>query len=161
MIKLEWLLFLALAALPAAAQKAHQHGKATLDVAIEGKSLTLEFESPLHDLVGFERQPANDKERAALGALDAYLESGQAFVPTAAAGCKLAEAKARSAEAGKDHAESRATLRFDCSDMAALKQVEAAIFKQYARLKRIDVRLVTSKGQSASRLTPAKRNLAL
>ena len=57
-----WFLILALAAIPAtAAEKAHVHGRAGLDVAIEGSQLTLEFEAPLEDLVGFEREARNEQ----------------------------------------------------------------------------------------------------
>lgn len=154
-------LLFALAALPAGAERAHVHGKARLDVAVEGKGLTLEFESPLEDLLGFERKPANEKQRAALSTLDAYLKSGQGFVPTPAAGCKLAEASVRTTPGGGEHADARATLRYECAEPRALRELEATVFKRYLRLKRIDARLASAKGQSASRLSPARRVLHL
>jgi hypothetical protein len=157
-----WLLVLALVAIPAAAaEKSHVHGKASLDVAIEGSRITLEFEAPLEDLVGFERQAVNEKERAALSALDTYLKSGQAFVPSTAAGCKSAGATLATFSPGKGHAEMRATWKYECADPSSLKDLEARIFQQCPKLKRIDVRVVTPKGQSAARLTPSNRSLKL
>ena len=157
-----WLLVLALAAIPAvAAEKAHLHGKAALDVAIEGSQLTLEFEAPLEDLVGFEREARNEKERAALTGLESYLKSGQAFVPSAAAGCRPAAATVATSSPGKGHVEVRATWKYECADPMVLKIIEASIFTQYPKLKRIDVRAVTSRGQSAARLTPSARSLKL
>ncbi len=163
-MKTQWVMGLGLAfaaVLPAAADKAHTHGQGTLDVAIEGARVTLAFEAPLEDLVGFEREPANEKERAALQSLDAHLKSGNAFVPAAAAACKSAGSTVTIATPAKGHAEARATWMFDCGDMAALKSIEAGIFTTYSRLKRIDVRVAAPKGQSTRRLTPTSRVLKL
>ena len=157
-----WLLVLACTAIPvAAAEKAHVHGKAGLDVAIEGSQLTLEFEAPVEDVVGFEREARNEKERAALSGLESYLKSGRAFVPSVAGGCKLAAATVATSSPGIGHVEVRATWKYECADLMGLKSIEASILTQYPKLKRIDVRAVTSRGQSAARLTPSQRSLKL
>ena len=146
---------------PAAAGKAHVHGKATLDIAIDGSRLTLEFDAPLEDLVGFERAPANDRERTALGQLDAYLESGRAFTPPAAAGCRQTGSTVTRTTSGSGHAEVRVQWSAECVNIGAVNAIDAPIFSQYPRLHRIDVRAVTPKGQSAARLTPKARSVKL
>lgn len=148
-----------LAALPASAQKAHTHGTGKLDVAVEGAKLTLAVEIPLEDLVGFEREARNDKERSAVEAMTAYFRSGKGFLPSAAAGCTLREAKVEATTPDKGHAELNASLAYECAAVGELRQLEAAVFGEYRRLKRLDARVVTSKGQKASRLTPQQRTL--
>jgi len=44
---------------------AHEHGKAKMDVAVEGKTATIEFESPSISIYGFEHEPKSDKEKKA------------------------------------------------------------------------------------------------
>ena len=155
-------LSLALLAVPAhAAEKAHEHGKGRLDLALEGSQLTLQFEAPLEDLAGFEREARSEKERAALVTLDSYLKSGRAFTPGAAAGCKPSAATVAISASGRGHAEVHATWKYECVDAPALKSVHADIFERYPGLHRIDVRAVTPKGQSAARLTPSNRGLKL
>jgi hypothetical protein len=66
------------------------HGIAKLDVIAEGKDLVLRLETPLENLVGFERAPRNSKEQAAVRKMAEALRSDKAFVPTRAARCKLA-----------------------------------------------------------------------
>jgi hypothetical protein len=150
-----------LAALPAGAQKAHTHGAGNLDVAVEGARLTLAVEIPLEDLVGFERAPRNDRERAAIDAMSAYFRSGKAFVPSPAAGCALGETKVETTTPDKGHAELNATFTYQCAAAAELRRVEAPLFEEFKRLKRLDTRVVTARGQKAARLTPRQRTLPL
>jgi hypothetical protein len=43
--------------------KAHVHGVATLDIAVEARKITVQLESPLDNLLGYERTPRTDAER--------------------------------------------------------------------------------------------------
>jgi hypothetical protein len=139
----------------------HAHGVANLDVALEGRSLTLEFRAPAEDVLGFERKPASDKDRAALESAASYFKAGRGFVPSAAANCRPLESVVEVEERGKAHFEVVARLAYDCKEPGSLAEIEAAVFAQHKRVKRIDVRSVTGKGQSSARLTPAKPKLAL
>ena len=55
---------------PAAAQQrelgAHEHGRGTLNIAIEGTRLTMELEAPGVDIVGFEHKAKSAKDKAAV-----------------------------------------------------------------------------------------------
>jgi hypothetical protein len=151
----------ALVALVARAEAPHAHGVASLDVALEGRALTMEFRAPAEDVLGFERRPAGDKDRAAVEAATAYFQGGRGFTPSAAANCRPATSTATVEERGKGHFELVARLAYDCKEPGSLAEIEAAVFAQYKKVKRIDVRAVTGKGQSSARLTPAKPKLAL
>ena len=74
--------------LPALAGKtaAHVHGVASLEVAIDGGTLTLQFETPLANLLGFEHAPRNEKQKQAVRAMaDRLREAGAVFTPSPAA----------------------------------------------------------------------------
>ena len=45
---------------------AHEHGHAVLKLVQEGTEVVVHFESPLDSIVGFEHEPENDEQRAAL-----------------------------------------------------------------------------------------------
>ena len=84
-------LSLALASAQAAAQHAHVHGNAELQVALDGPSLTLMLSSPLENLLGFERAPKTDKQKAAVQGLAERLAKPELlFVPTREARCSPA-----------------------------------------------------------------------
>ncbi|PVY77350.1 uncharacterized protein DUF2796 [Tamilnaduibacter salinus] len=53
---------------------AHEHGKARLEVAIEGRTAIIRFESPAMNLVGFEHDPRTPEQRQAITDATGHLE---------------------------------------------------------------------------------------
>ena len=145
----------------AKAEGPHVHGQARLDVVVEGTRLSLELDAPLDGLVGFERAPRDARERAALDGAIEYLQAGKGFVPSPAAGCKLASATVRTPERGRGHRGLEGKLAYECANPGELKEVEVALLREFKRLKRVDARIVTRKGQAAGRVTPAAPTLRL
>ena len=83
------------------AGKAHQHGVAQLDVAVEPTRVTLELDTPLDNLLGFERAPRTDAERAVVDKALARLRAADGlFRIDGAAGCTLAKVSLVSAVLG-------------------------------------------------------------
>ncbi|MCL4800518.1 MAG: DUF2796 domain-containing protein [Burkholderiales bacterium] len=163
-------------ALPAAAQ-VHEHGAATLAVAVDRGTITIALESPLESLVGFEHAPRNERQRAALRAMEASLRAGdRLFKPTAAAACtergvEVEHPYAHGADGrtdGKDghdkeehHAEARATWTFVCANPQALRELDVLLFDAFPGVKRIRAQTATPRGQGAVMLTPKARRLPL
>jgi len=82
------LLVVATQSLTAYGAGAHVHGSATLQVAVDGNRVNLDFSSPLENLVGFEHAPRNDKQKAAVRRMAERLhKAGTLFVPTPEARC--------------------------------------------------------------------------
>lgn len=178
------LLLLSFFALPAFAHKGHVHGVGKLEVVVDGEQLRLRLESPLDNLLGFERAPRDDRERAAVRDMAAKLRQGERlFVPTGAARCRLAEVVIESpvldpsllSEAGgagrpawraapQDHDDGHADLvaqyRFVCDRPAALTGMEVRLADQFKGLRRIDAQVVAPGKQSAARLTARARALS-
>ena len=158
---------------------AHQHGVAKLAVAVDGQMLEITLESPLDNLLGFERAPRNDRERQAVRQMAQRFHSGELFTLTPAAQCKVTGAElvsavldpallaaapaapagggatAAAAPAGKDdgHADLDATVRYQCSQPAALKGADVGLFKAFSRFRQIDAAVATGSGQRAIKLT--------
>lgn len=138
---------------------AHVHGEARLEVAVDGKAISLRLESPLANLLGFEHAPNTDRQRAQAKALLAELRRGdQLFVPTPAAACRLAAAEIEAPmlegqAAGAGHGDLDVDYRFECARPEALKGLDVRLFGAYKGLARIDAAVVTAKGQQAYTLT--------
>lgn len=78
----------ATAALPSQAAGSHQHGVGMVQLVLADHGFEAELTLPAADLVGFEHQPRNDGERAALALAIALLEApDNLFSPSKAAGC--------------------------------------------------------------------------
>jgi hypothetical protein len=80
----------------------HEHGRGTLNIALEGARLSMELEAPGMDIVGFEHAPSTDRQEAAVEVAKKRLAAPQAlFELPAAAGCVLKEANV--ATEAEDH----------------------------------------------------------
>lgn len=141
-----------------AAGKAHEHGMARLDIAIDAGRLSLQLEVPLDSLFGFERAPRSDVERKRVEAGVARLNAADTlFRPDPAAGCVLADVELRApvlglgtaapGTAAGEHADLDGTIEFRCQDMARLGFIDIELFGAFANLKRLDVQAATPKGQ--------------
>lgn len=151
---------------------AHQHGALTLDIAVEARKLSLQMQSPLDNLVGFERAPRNDAERQRVDAALARLQAGQAlFTIDPAAQCKLATVQLSSAvlklgapaSAGKhgEHADIDAVFEFDCQDATRAGFIDVGLFGAFAGMKRIEVQVATPTAQRKHTLERPARRVAL
>lgn len=56
---------------------AHEHGKVTLNLAVDGRALVLELDAPAANVVGFEHAPRTSSERAAVTNADAWIRAGK------------------------------------------------------------------------------------
>ncbi len=168
----------------AAHAQEHAHGVAKLSIAVEGAGFTVQLESPLDNLVGFEHAPRNKQQEQAVRAMaDKLRGAGALFKPNSEAQCRLgkselassalppaligkAGAKAAPKETGKpsakaEHADLDASFEFACARPEALKSLNlASMFSGFTGLRRIEVQLVTQKRQLKRTLTRTSATLA-
>jgi len=76
---------------------AHVHGIAALNLALEGKEVQVELESPAANIAGFEHAPASKADHAALDKAVAVLKDGDhLFRFNSEAGCRMEKAQVSS-----------------------------------------------------------------
>jgi len=155
----------------ALAQGPHEHGVVRIDVAVEPGRVTLLMQSPLANLIGFERAPRNDAERklvdAALTTLNA---AATLFKIDPAAGCTpgpvelnaaaLEGGKADAAQAEAGHADIDASFSFKCRKVVPAF-VDVGLFAAFPGMQRIDVQLVNGNAQFKRTLTRPATRLSL
>lgn len=74
---------------------AHEHGVGTLNVALSGSTLAMEFHAPGADIVGFEHAAESDEDKSAIEkAIDVLAHPEDIFVLADAAGCSVSDAAA-------------------------------------------------------------------
>ncbi|MEY3466502.1 MAG: ZrgA family zinc uptake protein [Steroidobacteraceae bacterium] len=154
---------------------AHEHGRVTLDVALEGGTLVVEWSAPALQVVGFEHAPRTEAERAALASATAWINRGNGVVGVPpAARCRLRSiqhapptlAGHRDA-AGKtdhdaEHADFRARVSYECAAPAALTWLEPWVLRQLRGVERVEINLVApglqrqSTGASAETRVPLR-----
>jgi hypothetical protein len=145
----------------------HEHGVARLGVAVEAARVLIELETPLDNLLGFERAPRTDAEKARAEAAIKRLRDGAAlFRIDGKAGCKLAQVTLKSAALGLggtapaagEHADLDGSYEFTCTAGAVAGFVEVGLFEAFAGFKRIELQVSTPRGQLKATLRrPASR----
>jgi hypothetical protein len=151
---------------------AHEHGRSTLDIAIEGGSVVMELTAPGADIVGFEHPAATDAQKAAIAAARIVLADPLAlFVPPPAAGCRVATATVdletedhggeHAGEESGGHAAFHTEYALDCADPAALGSLGFAFFDRFPDAAAVAVRLVTERGQTTYEVERAAPHLVL
>jgi hypothetical protein len=161
---------------------AHVHGVATLNIAVDEKTMTLDFSGPLDNLIGFEHVPRDAKQKAAVKSMaDNLNKAEQFFVPTAEAQCMLQSVKLDSLvlepkaapekisdkkEQSKPHEEERGHADIDgefvfaCKQIGKLHDLEVKLFDAYPNLHKLKVEVATLKKQSSIQLTPEQRHVS-
>jgi hypothetical protein len=150
---------------------AHEHGRGTLNIAVEGNRVSLELEAPASDIVGFEHAAKTTKEKAAVEKAKALLASPHAlFVFPASAACRVAEANIDfgATEPGKGdtdkgggHADVEAQYVLDCAAPANITAIEFGYFGAFAGAQRLDVNVATGRAQSKFQVTRSRPSLSL
>lgn len=171
------------AALPAYAEErreagAHEHGHGRLDIAIEGKRVSMALAVPGADIVGFEHEASTDEQKTTIEKAKATLSDAlSVFAFPAAAGCKLAEAKVEAGAeeehehehkadtAGKaeeqHHSEFHAEYAVDCAAPEKLTGITFKYFDLFPGAQELDVNLATEKGQTKYEVTRDKPSIKL
>ena len=78
-------------ALAAGNPAAHSHGVAGMQIAVEGNTVEVMFQSPAFNLVGFEHEPKNTTQRQAIRDARKWLDSSP-LVDTVTPSCRVVEA---------------------------------------------------------------------
>jgi hypothetical protein len=181
------LAILAVLALPARAHGPHEHGIARMNVGIEGNRVTIDLESPLANFLSFEHAPENDAQRQEMRNMAVALRKAENFFlfPGKAA-CSQESADLKSeaipadlfapdgarpaatpspaegaeGEGEEEHADLDAAFSFRCARPEELRSLDVRLFASFPNLRKVEVQLVTPRGQKAAELTPYSTSLA-
>jgi Protein of unknown function (DUF2796) len=160
---------------------AHVHGHGRLNIAIEGKKVSMELEVPGADIVGFEHEPSTPEQRAAVAQAKAKLANALVlFGPEAKAGCELDQVKVSTKaghedeheheaqapaghedEAAHRHSEFHAEYTLSCSSPSRLTSMTFGYFNAFAGAQELDVSVIAPKGQSSFEVKRDKPSLDL
>jgi Protein of unknown function (DUF2796) len=145
----------------------HEHGHGRLNIAIEGKRVSMELQAPGADIVGFEHEASTPEQKAALAKAKATLADAlSVFRLPEGAGCKVANASvaiqaedahehehdAANKEADEHgehhHSEFHVQYALDCATPNKLTNIEFKYFDLFAGAQELDINLVTDKAQN-------------
>ena len=156
--------------------EAHVHGKASLNLVLDGQSLFIEFESPAYNLVGFEHEPKDQiQQKEVQDTLSLLSRPRKVFGFSAQAGCLVERFSVTTTMAGvgknkvgyeeehheeehhyhsdgdstnkESHSEFKANYLMICSEPEKLRTIEFKLFKEFLGLKSVQVQWINGEGQ--------------
>jgi hypothetical protein len=160
---------------------AHEHGRGTLNIAIEGSQVSMELEAPGADIVGFEHAARTARQKTQVEQAKKQLLAPQAlFKFPDAAGCVVAAAsvdiegdeheheapgggqkKADDVAEERSHSNFHGQYAFTCNAPAGITTVDFGYFRAFAGAQKLEVNVITSKGQTTFQVTRAKPRIDL
>lgn len=153
---------------------AHEHGVASLNVALDGQTLEIQLQSPAMNLVGFEHEAKSEADKAKVAAARQHLEQPQAlFALPIEAKCALQDSELDSPLFGghahdehehadeHGHSDIDASYRFACANAEALQTLElGSFFGTFPGTEKLEVQLIGPSGQQGAELTPSNSRLS-
>ena len=170
--------------------EAHEHGVASLNIAVEGKNLYIEFSSPAVNIIGFEHHPRTHTQKDAVkNAVNQLQKANTLFILSAGPEIQLVTASVHTdideeadhhsesehghadeghhdkehhaADEHERHSEFNARYHFVCKKPERLSQIEVGLFRVFPGIEQIEVQLVSGTKQTAMKLTAKKHKIAL
>ena len=149
----------------------HEHGVAELNIAIDGKHVLIELDSPAANIVGFEHAPQNPQQQDLVDHAINTLEHPENFLLfTPSAECLLEDSEIETGLTAKQHdhhhdgasdapasrhSEFNVSYRFSCDKIAKLKYVDVKLFSRFEGLEDIKVQMITPNRQGLLELNPS------
>jgi len=148
--------------------EAHEHGSANLNIAVDGATLFLGFESPAINIIGFEHAAENDQQTAAINSATTKLKNfEQVFKLPESAGCKPTSATANwisELEEGSNtagHTEFKAEYQLSCEQIERLAYIDVQLFELFPGIEDLDVQVISVGKQFAIELNPGQQRIEL
>lgn len=143
---------------------AHEHGAATLDVALDGSTLQLQFRTPAINLLGFEHEPRSPQEHSALDrAMRLLRDPASQFQPSPPARCQVVTASVTAPDwaISNEHADFAADYEFRCEQPQALRRIDVRLLNQLGSDVKVRAQVASASGQYGTDLTRANPHLSL
>jgi hypothetical protein len=142
----------------------HEHGSATVDIAVQDATLDIALHSPAINVIGFEHAPRSTEERAALAQANRVFGSPQGLfsIPPGAACTSTSvtlipityEQDGDDDKPNAPHADYDVSYRFRCAHADQLRWIDIKLFDQMKGMRKIVANVVTPALQAQSLLSP-------
>ena len=136
---------------------AHEHGSASLDIAIDTNTIEMRFESPAVNIVGFEYATDDDQQLLLIQLAKNNLSNFDAvFQLVGDASCQTVESSANwvtkheeghEEPSASEHAEFIAEYQLKCKQVNYLTAIDVNLFEFFPGISDLDIQVIYSGGQ--------------
>jgi hypothetical protein len=140
----------------------HEHGSATVNIAVQDATLEIALHSPAINVIGFEHAPRSPEEKDALAKANRAFGSPQGlFSIPASAACESTDVtlvpiiyEHDGDQPNAVHADYDVSYRFHCAHTDQLGWIDIRLFEQMKGMRKIVASVVTAALQAQTLLTP-------
>jgi len=143
---------------------AHEHGKVTINVAVEKDQLILELEAPAMNVVGFEHAPRTTDQQAAVKDARALLGSGRnLFGVPVSARCKLSNVDFTTPnwESDEEHSNYAARYTYSCVAPTLLAWFEPWVIEHLRNVSEARINISSNWGQRSEAASRGRSRISL
>ena len=162
--------FLFFAPVVHSAQDAHVHGLSYLKIALENRTLLVEINSPLMDIVGFEGEPRTKVQKDSIELATNKLRTIGNVLIFKGGSCVEKKidvnlghdhgTKYSHSEHDHDtHSEISAVYKFECSEPEELQEIVVLLPNQFSRMEKIKAQWTTADSQGQVTLDKNKNTI--
>jgi Protein of unknown function (DUF2796) len=144
-----WAMVIQVADTASAAKKRHQHGAhvhgtATLNIAVEGQTAMVEFESPAESIIGFEHKAKTAAEQQRqTKALDLFKSKiGSMVIFEPALGCRSSPTSVDVVHQDQEHSEVHAVIAVNCDGPLRGSKIRFGFTKTFPAIQTVTVQVV-------------------
>jgi len=149
--------------------KAHTHGISEIELIISTETISIKFESPANNIVGFEHAASNTEEENQIKRAHSILSKPASIFSFQGTNCTsisssvtidgLAKEPHKHQPANKyqphsTHKEITAEYRFQCKSSEDLTSIKTQLFNKFSNINEINVMWISDKNQGMSVLNP-------
>ena len=156
--------------------KAHTHGISEIELIISTETISIKFESPANNIVGFEHAPSNAEEENQIKRAHSILSKPPSIFSFQGAHCTsipssvningLAKKPHEHQTADKHqphstHKEITAEYQFQCKSSEDLTYIKTQLFNKFPNINEINVMWISDTNQGMSVLSPNNPQLSV
>lgn len=147
------------------ASEAHQHGRASISVVLDGQELAVLLEGPAEHFLGFEHAPSTQEETTALRSIVDSFDETPLLVPTAAARCqRIANSNTQYSDrisGSGHHMEFRMQWEWQCEEPVRVRVLLVDGADRISGVEEVNITLITHHTQAFSRASFPRASLEL
>lgn len=146
--------------------KAHVHGIADVMIALEGQKLTISFESPAANIIGFEHGAASEEEIRSVQAATTILNQPDKLFSFEGGECSLQQTSVNAESVSNldpaiTHRDLSANYQYTCQNSNALESIQLPVFEAFPGVEKLNAMWVLESHQGAKTLTKSTPSLRL
>ncbi len=147
----------------------HEHGSATLNIAIDSADVFIELETPWNNLVGFEHKPETEEQTALLEGAIEQLKKPEQFISFPGVECEIKDISIESSLSHEEHEEHEEqthnsvliSYSYHCENANEIASIGVDLFEIWPGFEEVSVQLIGPNGQMLEQLNAGKTELDL